>query len=125
VVRQGVRSARFGGWRFAGVAVALVLAFALVLEAAPPPQGDGDEVSFVSPREEPPCLALSNGGAPRGSVPTPLETRVGALLRRPISEEDASNRMRALGERAPPRIPSGHRKQPERRARTSTTDDAH
>ena len=125
VMRQGVRSARHGGWRVAGAVVALLLAFALVIEAAPAPPESGDEVSLVSPREEPPCLALANGGTLRSSVPAPLETRVGALPRRLVSEEDASNRMRTLGERAPPRIPSGHRKQPERRARTSSTDDVH
>jgi hypothetical protein len=107
------------------VSVAFLLAVALVIEAAPPPRGGGDDVSLVSPREEPPCLALSNGGTARSWVPAPLETRVGALPRHPVSEESAWNRMRALGERAPPRIPGGHRKQPERRARASTADDAH
>lgn len=116
---------RHGRWRLAGAIVTLFITVALVVEAAPLPHGDRDEEAVSALREGPPCLALSSNGVARNLVPVPPETRIGALPPQPESAADESNRLRSLGGRAPPRVPSGHRKQPERRARTSAADDAH
>lgn len=119
-----IARARSAGRRIAGAVAVLFLAFALVVEAAPPIERDRDAECVSAPHEDPECLAISGNGAARSLVPAPPEMRIGAIARA-IAELDATGGLRSVGEQAPPRIPAGHRKQPTRRARTATTDEAH